>query len=195
MLKRILNHFEARRYDRMFAFVEKRFESVLEMHLEDVEAKITAVIADAVTDEVDLQQEAEAQIESLVTNWFRDEESNLDAKEYARGKVNDELAYVDFDDIARDEVNDHINYNFDTDEAITETIQDWVNDNEDTMTSTLETHLHLAQRADSERIQELQATVEDLQSKVDALEEFLSMASHFMQTGVDNMLHPELGDA
>lgn len=195
MLKRILNHFEARRYDRMFAFVEKRFESVLEMHLNDVEAKITAVIADSVMEEVDLQQEAEEQIESLVTNWFRDEEIHLDAEDYARGKVNDELDYVDFGDLARDEVSDHFNYNFDFTEAVTEKIQEWVDDHEDTMTSILETQIHHAQRVDSERIQELQATVEDLQSKVDALEQFLSMASHFMQTGVDNMLNPELGDA
>lgn len=157
MLNRIRSLFEARTEKkltkmatRMFAFVEPRFDEIVEVHTQEVRDAFFEAVHDRATDidqgdiEVALQDAAS---EAVLACY-------IDIDEVVREKIDEVVGdhyFEDFDDMAREKVDERLDYDFNLDEAAGESVDRWFNSNRDSIDDMVERAIR----------QQLEETLED----------------------------------
>lgn len=197
MLNRIRSLFEARTEKkmtkmatRMFAFVEPRFDDIVETATQGVRDAVFEAVHDRATD-ID-HGDIEAALHDAATEAVDQATRYHDLDDIVREKI-DEMVndhyFEDFDDMAREKVDERLDYDFDTDEAAREAVDRWFNSNRDSiddmvdrairqqLEETLEDAPHIAARLDEAEAMILENTrrLAELSGKVaEAVEELSS---------------------
>ena len=142
MLNRIRNLFEARTEKkltkmatRMFAFVEPRFDDIVETATQGVRDSVYEAIHDRISDEVQ-PDEIEAAISDAVEQRIDRVERYHDFDDIVREAIEERVDghyFEDFDEMAREKIDDRLDYDLDTDEAAREAVDRWFNSNRDSV--------------------------------------------------------------
>ncbi len=143
MLNRILNHFEARRMKkaaRVFAFIEDRFDAMLETHLENTLEGVFDTLHRTIEHRLNhVDDEFVNHIAADLVNTRIEHEVDID--DLARCEVEDAVSnhYFDFDDTARDIIDDRIGYDLDLDDTARDTVGAWFRTTNTESTNSFET--------------------------------------------------------
>ena len=141
MLNRIRSLFEARTEkkltmmaNRMFAFVEPRFDDIVETATQGVRASVFEAVHDRASGIT--EGDIEVALHDAATEAVDQATRYHDLDDIVREKIDemvDDHYFEDFDDMAREKIDDRLDYDFDADEAAREAVDRWFNSNRDSI--------------------------------------------------------------